>query len=513
MRIIARVLSDLLSRAARLLTGGGSTRPADEAVARARALAVRGDLEAAAEELELALRIEPRSAGNWGRLADLRFELGAVDAAISAYRQALEHDPRSARIRSNLLFALAHRTDDAESLLEEHLKWATLVNERPAASRQEFRNDRDPERPLRVGYLSADFKAHAVSMFIEPLLARHDSARVVVHCYDNAPSADDVAKRLRSYGAMWREVNRLDGDGFRRQVLADGIDVLVELSGHTAGNRLPDLARRLAPVQATYLGYHGTTGLSSVDYRITDPYADPPGQTEPHYVEKLARMPHCVWCYRPASHESARVTAERRDEGITFASLNNLRKISMPVVTLWARILLAVPGARLVIAGASEGPALRAVLAQLAGSGVNPARVECLRWLAPADFATLHARIDLALDTYPFNGGTTTIEALARGVPVMSWSGRTAASRCGRTILSNIGHAELVADGAERYVEATVSLGRDRARLSALKSGLPNRVRRSPLMDEARFVADLEHLYRRMWHSWCFEQPEGWART
>lgn len=471
---------------------------------------MRGDLEAAAEELELALRIEPRSASNWGRLADLRFELGAVDTAIAAYRQALEHDPRIARLRSNLLFALAHRTDDAESLLHEHLRYATLATDRPAVSRPEFRNDRDPERRLRVAYLSADFKGHAVSMFIEPLLARHDPARVVVHCYDNAPSADNVAKRLRSYGAIWREVNRLDGDAFRRQVLADGIDVLVDLSGHTAGNRLPDLARRLAPVQATYLVYHGTTGLSSVDYRITDPYADPPGQTEPHYVEKLARMPHCVWCYRPASHEASRVTAERRDEGITFASLNNLRKVSAPVVALWARILRAVPDARLVIAGAAEGPALRAVLAQLAGS-VDPARVECIRWLAPADFAALHARIDLALDAYPFNGGTTTIEAVARGVPVVSWSGRTAASRCGRTVLSNIGHAELVADGAERYVEAAVRLARDRARLSALKSGLPNRVRRSPLMDEARFVADLEDLYRRMWRSWCSEQPEGQA--
>jgi predicted O-linked N-acetylglucosamine transferase (SPINDLY family) len=507
LRIIARVLGDLLSRAARLLTGG-STRAVDEVAARARALAMRGAFEAAASELEVALGIEPRSAALWGRLADLRFELGLVDAAISAYRQALELDPRTRRIRSNLLFALAHRVDDPESLLDDHLAWAEIATEHPTARARDFHNDRDPERALRVGYVSADFKGHAVSLFIEPLLARHDPARVVVHCYDNAPSTDDVAQRLRSYGAVWREVKGLDGDGFRRQVLADGIDLLIDLSGHTAGNRLPDLARRVAPVQATYLGYHGTTGLGAMDYRVTDPYADPPGETERHYVEQLARMPHCLWCYRPASHEPGREAVERRDERPTFASLNNLRKISAPALAAWARILLAVPEARLVIAGAAEGPALRDVLAQLARNGVNQERVECIRWLAPAEFAALHGRIDLALDAYPFNGGTTTIEALARGVPVVSWAGRTAASRCGRTILSNVGLPELVADSAEGYVAAAVSLGRDRARQSALRADLPGRVRRSPLMDEARFVADLEQLYRRMWRHWCREQRQ-----
>ncbi len=502
MRIIPRVLGDLLSRAARLLTRGAA-RPIDDVVARARAAAMRRDFATAAAELELALGIEPRSARLWAQLADLRFELGLVDDAIAAYRRALEYDPRRPRVRSNLLFALAHRAEDPAALLEEHREWAALVGEPAAGSRHAFGNDRDPERPLRVGYVSPDLRGHAVSLFIEPLLARHDPARIVVHCYDNAPSGDAVAKRLRSYGAVWREIDGLDGDALRRQVAADAIDLLVELSGHTAGNRLADLARRLAPVQATYLGYHGTTGLAAIDYRITDPYVDPPGETEPHHVERLARMPHCLWCYRPPSHEPERVAVERRDARPTFASLNNLRKLSTPVLAAWARILLAVPEARLIIAGAAEGPSRRRVLAGLAERGVNLERVECIPWLSPAEFAALHGRIDLALDTYPFNGGTTTIEALARGVPVLTWSGRTAASRCGRTILSNVGLPELVADTAERYVATAAGLGGDRARLAALRSDLPGRVRRSPLMDEARFVADLEVLYRGMWRSWC----------
>jgi len=246
-----------------------------------------------------------------------------------------------------------------------------------------------------------------------------------------------------------------------------------------------------------------------MDYRITDAYADPPGQTETHYVEKLARMPHCLWCYRPARHEpERRLPAERRTGEVVLASLNNLRKIAPPVVALWARLLLAVPEARLVIAGAADGPASRDLLSRLAGDGVDPARVECIGWLQPADFAALHARIDVALDTYPFNGGTTTIEALARGVPVVSWSGRTAASRCGRTILTAIGLPELLADSAERYVEIAAGLARDRERLAALKSGLPARMRRSAIMDEAAFVEDLEDLYRGMWRDWCQAQRD-----
>jgi protein O-GlcNAc transferase len=500
------VLRDLLSRAARRLAREEPTRLAEAAVARARGLLERGELEAAARELELALERAPGSATTWGRLGNLRFELGEVDAAIAAYRRALERDSRMPQLRSNLLFALAHRVDDPEALLAEHLAWRALVGEDAAPPAPELRNDRDPERPLRVGYLSADFKGHAISMFVEPLLARHDPRHVLVHCYDNAPSSDPVAQRLRGYGAVWREVRGLDGAGFRRQVLADAIDILVDLSGHTAGNRLADLAQRTAPVQATYLGYHGTTGLATMDYRITDAYADPPGETEAHYVERLARMPHCLWCYRPALHEPERPPAARRDGEIVLASLNNLRKVAAPVVALWARVLLAVPAARLAIAGAADGPALRAVLARLAAHGVDHARIECIGWLKPADFAALHARIDLALDTHPFNGGTTTIEALARGVPVVSWSGRTAASRCGRTILSSIGLPELVADSAERYVEIAAALARDRARLAALRADLPARMRRSPIMDEARFVADLEHLYRRMWRDWCEAQ-------
>ena len=500
------MLGDMLSRAVRRLARGAPHRQATQALA--RALAERGELEAAAEALERSLEVEPRSAKSWARLANLRFELGAVDAAITAYRRALEHDSRMPQIRSNLLFALAHRSDDPEALLAEHLAWSALVSENGLAPPPRLGNDPDPERPLRVGYLSADLKGHAISMFVEPLLARHDPARVVVHCYDNAPSADEVARRLRGYGAVWREVRGLDGAGFRRQVLADGIDILVDLSGHTAGNRLPDLARRLAPMQATYLGYHGTTGLAAMDFRITDSYADPPGRTEAHYVERLARMPHCLWCYRPARHEPERLPADGRTGEVVFASLNNLRKVAPPVVALWARLLLAVPAARLVIAGAADGPALRDLLARLTGHGVAPARVECIGWLQPAEFAALHARIDVALDTYPFNGGTTTIEALARGVPVVSWSGRTAASRCGRTILSTIGLPELVAADAERYVEIAASLVRDRDRLAALKSGLPARVRRSAIMDEAAFVDDLEGLYRGMWRDWCRAQRD-----
>jgi predicted O-linked N-acetylglucosamine transferase (SPINDLY family) len=340
-------------------------------------------------------------------------------------------------------------------------------------------------------------------MFIEPVLARHDAERITVHCYDNAPSQDAVARRLRGYGGAWRDIRGLGTAALRDLVRGDRIDILVDLAGHTAGNRLADLAQRLAPVQATWLGYHGTTGLTAMDYRLTDRHADPPGESEGNYVEQLARLPHCLWCYRPPAHAAQPPQRALCRGAPVFASLNNLRKITPRMLELWSRILHRLPDSRLLVAGAGQGPARRSLLTELAGQGIEPSRVECVDWLQPADFAAFHARVDVALDTYPFNGGATTIGALHAGVPVISLAGRTAASRCGRTILVNAGLENLVAQDAQGYVDTACALARDRVRLSGLQARLPEQLRSSPLMDEARFVADLEELYRAMWRRWC----------
>jgi predicted O-linked N-acetylglucosamine transferase (SPINDLY family) len=493
------MLARLLSRALRRLRPGWRAAFASARLAQARAFAQAGELEAAAGELELGLDAQPANALAWQRLGDVRFELALIDEAIAAYREALVREPRLLRAHSSLLFALAHREDDPRALLDEHRRWGARANARPPGPARAFSNSREAARRLRVAYLSADFRAHAISMFIEPILAGHDPAQIEVYCYDNAPSKDGVAARLRGYAATWRDIQRLDSAALAAQAHADCIDILVELCGHTAGNRLTDLAQRLAPVQATYLGYHGSTGLAAMDYRITDALADPPGQTENDYVERLARMPHCLWCYRSPAHVRAPEPAPRPGPAITFGSLNNLRKITPRMLGLWAEILRRLPQARLLMASAGDGPAMRSNLARLAQLGIEARRVELSGWLQPAKFAELHARIDIALDTYPFNGGATTIGALELGVPVVSLAGRSPASRCGRTILTNAGLPELATGRGEDFVETACALAGDRERLADLKARLPAMLRRSPIMDERGFVTDLEALYRKMW--------------
>jgi predicted O-linked N-acetylglucosamine transferase (SPINDLY family) len=266
------------------------------------------------------------------------------------------------------------------------------------------------------------------------------------------------------------------------------------------------MAQRLAPVQATYLGYHGTTGLKAMDYRISDPHVDSVGLSEGYYIESLARLPNCLWCYRPPQ-PSALSQPRATDIGITFASLNNLRKIAAPMLSMWARVLRALPQARLVIAGAGATRAARGMHAQLAKDGIDASRVELVDWLQPRAFAALHGRIDIALDTYPFNGGATTISALYNGVPVVSMAGRCAASRCGLTILANAGIPELAARDGDEFVGVACALANDPARLHSLKRELPGIMQRSPMMNEAQFVADFEQLCRGLWRRWCSSAP------
>ena len=529
VRIITCVLRDMLSRAARRLARGEPARLAEAAATRARGLAERGDLEAAAKELERALEIEPRAPKTWGRLANLRFELGAVDAAIAAYRRALEHDPRMPQIRSNLLFALAHRSDDPEALLAEHLAWSALVSDDGLPQSPGLRNDPDPERPLRVGYLSPDLKAHAISMFIEPLLARHDPAQVVVHCYDNAPSADEVARRLRGYGAVWREVRALDGAGFRRQVLADGIDILIDLSGHTAGNRLSALARQARHrCRRRWLGYRGderparrwTTCIAdSVD-------GDPPGQTDGALQSSgygaLAALPLVLHRTRAARAANGR---PRHGRPATAASLcgpcNRLaqdrrRRWSLCGPGCWLATPGSAPGAR-GRCGTDQHRATR--LARLAGHGVAlRGRRRVHRLAAARRLRSCLSRAHGRRARHRFRSPAAPPAPRrcgSRRPGRCRWSGRTAAIAAARH------------DPARR-MPACRSCVADRRRATTWRSrracappiadrlaGAASRTCRQrvpaapAIMDEAALRSTTsKHLYRGMWRAWCGAQRD-----
>jgi predicted O-linked N-acetylglucosamine transferase (SPINDLY family) len=491
-REYARAAEELAAAAA--LEPGNPAWPAAEADCRARA----GDLHGAARRLEAALALEPRAAQLWTKLGYARWELALVDEAIDAYRRAVDCVPGTEPAAGNLLFALLHRMESPAQYLVEAKRWARCALP-PGAPAAPFANAAEPERRLRVGYVSADFRTHAMSPFIESLLASHDTTRFELVCYDATAQGDKVSARLRGYGAAWRAVGALDDAQFAARVREDRVDLLVDLSGHTAGNRLRAFARRMAPVQVCGHGYPATTGLASFDWRLTDARNDPPG-TDAYYTERLYRLPEFCCSYRPAA---AAPEPRRPGEPFTFGSLNNVRKLTQRMVTNWGRLLQQVPDARLLVAGTPEGPARERIAQWLAAAGADPQRVQFEGWLPREQYTALHSRIDVALDTYPYNGSTTTFEALFHGVPVVTLSGETLVSRLGRATLELLGDARWVAADDSGYVAVAAGLAARRGTLAAERHGLQQRMRQSLLLDEPGYVARVESAYRDMWRQWC----------
>jgi predicted O-linked N-acetylglucosamine transferase (SPINDLY family) len=370
-------------------------------------------------------------------------------------------------------------------------------------------NVRDAGRRLRVGYVSPDLRLHSVAYFIEPVLAHHDRGGFEVVCYQTNSASDAVTERLRGYVDGWVAADRLSDQGLAERVRADAIDILVDLAGHTAGGRLLAFARRPAPVQASWLGYPTGTGLSAIGYRISDWEVDPAGY-EAYAAERPVRLPASYFCYRPlASAPEVGPLPSGEVGAITFGSFNNFAKVSPSVLGMWARVLEAVPGSRLMIKAKSlaDESVRGRLLERLAALGVGEARLILRGWQEEVGGQlALYNEVDIGLDTYPYNGATTTCEALWMGVPVVSLSGATHASRMGRSILKAAGLGEWVAETAQGYVAHAVRLAGERTQLAELRSTLRGRLRASALMDERGFTRNLEHAYRQMWRQWCGEQ-------
>jgi predicted O-linked N-acetylglucosamine transferase (SPINDLY family) len=367
-----------------------------------------------------------------------------------------------------------------------------------------YDNSASVDRPLRIGYVSGDFRNHAVAWFMTPVLEQHDRQKFHVYCYSNFHKVDSTTTMLQHYATGWRQIENTSDRSAADLVRKDGIDILIDLSGHTRGGRLGLFAYKPAPVQMTYLGYLNTTGMPTIDYRITDALGDPFGQSERYHVEKLLRLPDCMWCYAP-HQRMPDVSALPAGTGghITFGSFNNSMKLNPELIELWARVLGAAPSARLIIAGVPSGKMRERIHEEFAMKRVDPGRVELLGRLPMHGFWRLYHRVDVALDSFPCNGGTTTFDSLWMGVPVVSQCGDRFASRAGFSILSNAGLNDLVAFSDEEYVAIAASWARDLDRLRAVRAGMRDRLRASPLLDSARFTRNLEHLYRQAWHEWC----------
>jgi len=470
-------------------------------------------LESAVASYRRALEIKPDLAEVHNNLGNAFRHLNRLDAAQASYRRALEIKPDFDEAYGNLLLTMqyAEGHTQAESYAE-HLAYAQRFEAPLKGNWLPHPNARDPGKRLKIGYVSADFRNHSIAFFIEPVLAHHNREQIEVYCYYNHPVADQVTQRLKPLAEHWRDISALGDDEAAKQIREDRIDILVDLAGHTAEGRLLTFARKPAPVQVNWLGYLCTTGLSAMDYRISDAQADPIGMSERYYSETLYRLPDTFVCYRPPQDapEVGSLPAIAQG-GITFGSFNSLTKLTPGVRTLWARVLLAVPGSRLLLKTISLADAAtrQRLTADFAGQGVGEERLI----LAPSDATHFdhlnrYNQVDIGLDPFPCNGGTTSFDAMWMGVPVVTLAGDRFISRMGVSMLASLGLTELAADTPEDYMAIAARLAGDPDRLAALRAGLRERMANSPLVDAKRFTLNLEKAYREMWANWCGQSQD-----
>ena len=426
-------------------------------------------------------------------LANSLLEIGRIDTCMEHCRTAIGLAPENFAFRSNLLLAMQYSTElESDEIYSASVRtWDPMVDSMQNQNRPI--SGRSCHHRLRVGFVSPDFRRHSVSFFFLPFLRALDRTRIAVFCYGEVQRADDVTRQISDIADRFCFTTGSSDGTVADSIMADRIDVLVDLAGHTNGNRLPVFARKPAPVQATWLGYPGTTGLSSIDIRFTDAIADPPGRTETFHTENLIRLPDGFLCYDPLDPAPAIGPQPCVESGrITFGSFNNLPKINPTVVALWSQLLHSVPGSQLVLKSRQlvDKSVCAQVCEQFTQQGIAPGRIQLLgRVPTTADHLSLYNRIDIALDTFPYNGTTTSCEALWMGVPVITLCGSRHSARVGASILTRVGLPELIARNPEAFVEIGVDLAADPHRLWKLRATLRQCMQVSSLCN-ARQLAD-----------------------
>ena len=500
-------------RSVHYLEGAAKLRQNDPALLNNLGNALRevGRASDALAAFRRAASINPAIGAVHSNLAGTLLALGQVEQALLSYVDHLSGNPHDADVYSNLLFTMNYSDQlAADQIALAHRRFAEQIEKPLLPVRAPHANLPDAERRLRVGYVSSDLHEHSVAYFIETVLRHHDSSRVELFAYANHGGDDAMTARLRPLFAHWRPILHVPDGEAEQMIRADGIDVMIDLNGHTGGNRLPLFARKPAPVQLTWLGYPNTTGLDAIDYRLTDAWADPPGLSEPLHSEALWRLPDCFVCYRPPAGAPGVATRQPdATQPIRFGSMNNHCKISPSTVFTWSRLLEAVPGSVLVLKlrGRHDAAIRDGLLTRFTQLGIAPERLVVLDRVADTqDHLARYHDIDIALDTFPYAGTTTTCDALWMGVPVVTLAGSTHVSRVGVSLLNAVGLGELVASSVDDYVDVATRLAYDLPRLQAMRAGLRARVAASPLTDGAWFTRQFEAALRAMWQRWCDRQ-------
>lgn len=464
------------------------------------ALKDAGDFVEAGECLRHAVALKP----NWhlahSNLGTVFNQLGQAEHAAECFRRALELKPDYHPAHSNLLFTLNYLPGtDRAALFAEHRRFDTQFCQGFSDLISLHQNTIEPERRLRIGFVSGDLREHSVAHFIAPVFTRHDAAAFEIFCYANQTVSDGVTARLRETVEHWREVAGLSDEELADAIRRDRIDILVDLSGHTARHRLLVFARKPAPIQVSMIGYMQTTGLSAMDYRITDEHLDPTGVSDPFNTEKLIRLPAGAAAFQtPIDSPRVNELPALSNGHVTFASFNNLAKVSPAAVAAWAEILRRQPNAQLLVVGRA-GNSLQSDFEK---HGISADRLDFRDRLPMREFLELHHQVDFLLDTFPYNGGTTSLLALWMGVPMVTLAGEGTVSRTGAGILQGVGLSRLVASSVEEYVTLAVSETSDLAALATLRQSLRAKLLPS-LEDPGIFTSQLEGAFRDIWRKWC----------
>ncbi|MGD1277904.1 MAG: tetratricopeptide repeat protein, partial [Tepidisphaeraceae bacterium] len=473
-------------------------------------LLVMGRLENAAAAFGQAISHRPDFFMAHTNLGNAAKDLGQLDQAIDCYRKAITLKPSFEQVHSSLIYTLHfHQDYDAQAILREHRIWNQTHAQPLQQHVQPHTNDRSPDRRLKIGYVSPDFRDHCQCFFTDPLLSRHDKRQFEIFCYSGVLLEDAVTKRLRGYADHWHSTVSLSDEKLADAIRADGIDVLVDLTMHMTRSRILAFVYRPAPVQVSWLAYPSTTGVDAIDYRLTDPHLDPPGMYDQDYSEKSVRLPDTFWCYDlsvvglgDGQGPGVGPLPALQNGFVTFGCLNNFCKVTQRALSLWAQTMAAVPKSRLILL-TREGSARQRVLDQLAAGGVTADRVEFVGYQRRDLYLQTYHRIDLGLDTLPYNGHTTSLDAMWMGVPVITLVGATAVGRAGFSQLSNLGLQTLVANTQEQFVRIAATLANDLPRLAELRASMRQRMQQSPLTDAKRFARNVESAYRQMWRTWC----------
>jgi predicted O-linked N-acetylglucosamine transferase (SPINDLY family) len=464
-----------------------------------------------------ALSIEPNSDLAHHNLAMALLDIWSIDEAITHYKAAQDLNPNTAKPKHDMLVVLQYSANIEETEIQETCDAFSTHHESPLISEWGgYKNTLNTKRRLKIGYVSPDLRVHPIANFIEPVLSQHNHQQFEIYCYFNNLHQDHVTSRIKNLVDHWLDCPMLLDEDFAKQIRADEIDILIDLSGHTFGNRLLAFARKPAPIQVSWMGYVGSTGLKSIDYRLTDINVEPSGEGSLQTVEKPWLLDPVWYVYRPCIKQpelrsspdmQVKILPALKNGHITFGCFNNTSKITAKVIRLWSRILESIPSAMLTLVTNDNDFVKSKILAEFSQHGIAKDKLKFLPFAQDNHYLLYH-QIDIALDPFPYSGGTTTCDGLWMGVPFITLAGKVFRSRMGVTIAQNVGHAEWIAKDEAEYVQKACALGANIPKLNELRLGLRGEMENCPLMDEVGFTKKLEAAYREMWVNYCEENAK-----